>query len=263
MKQLLRFGLAASLYAGQAFAVNPACGWYAGLIGEVSYMPDINMTLNMPLISGSLPLIVYPAGVTPSFFPILPSRAVESTVNYRIMGGGGGQIGYRFTGNYRAEVEVIFNTNEYDYITVPGYGKIERGNSNNAKAGLSLNGRTNLMMGFLNGYYDFLSNDSEVYLVPYVGLGVGYVSVQNRLRFIFDDQPIPNTRYNSTKGTFAGQVIAGLSYYLDDFTSFHVDYRYIATNGVKENNLLFNTNERFQVHTLNVSLNFSFDSTWT
>lgn len=248
---LLSAGL--TLFTGSAMALNPVNGWYAGFIGDVSYMGSLDFTVL------NLDTIRLPNGGTAATTTGLPGSTLDSQINYRVMGGGGGQLGYRFCDRYRAELEVFFNTNEYNLIQFGNYGSIDRATSINQDIGLNQNGRTNIITGMLNGYFDFYNPRSEGYFVPYVGLGIGYASVQNRLVLNYNAQEV--YRASLTKSGFAAQVIAGLSYFLDDFTSFNVDYRYYSTNKISETNTFFSFNQRFAIQTVNISMNFAFDKT--
>ncbi|KTD32039.1 outer membrane protein [Legionella israelensis] len=256
MKPLIRLGLALSLLSGQVFAYKPVEGWYAGFLGEVSYTPDVSFTVLTP------PVLLHPAliPVVPGApaFPIFPAGQLQSEIGYRIGGGGGGQLGYRLFDCYRLELEILFNTNSYDDLTI-GPVKIPRLNSKKTTPGLAVDGRTNVITGMINGYYDFLRPNSDSNLIPYVGLGIGYVSIQDRISFYYNGTEI-GPRLKETKSTAAGQIILGASYFLDDFTSANLDYRFITTNNISEQNRFFVRDERFQLHTINFSMNFAFDS---
>lgn len=259
MKTFTRFGLALSLFSGQVFAANPVGGWYAGFIGEVSYTPNATLTiLSIPALNVIPPVPVLPP--TP-LFPLFPAPPVQGKINYQVGGGGGGQLGYRFYHCYRLEVEALFNSNIYKSLTI-GNVKIGRINSKKTTPGLTIKGRTNLITGMVNAYYDFLSPEADTSFAPYVGLGIGYASIQDNLSFYFNGVET-GPRLKSTKSTTAGQLILGASYFLDDFTSANLDYRYVTTNNISEHNRLYQRDERFHIHTLNFSMNFAFDSAFS
>ena len=237
-----------SMLASSAMALNPVNGWYAGFIGSVSFMPKLQFSLlNLDQFTN------YPAGAG------LPGTVIDGEVNYKVMGGGGGQIGYRWCDNYRAETEVIFITNEYNSIKIGDY-TIKRANSIDAATGLNQNGHTNIWGALVNVYYDFYRPAQEGNYVPYVGLGLGYASVQNLLVLNYNGQQL-QPRLSYTNSTAAGQAIIGVSYFLDDFTSFNLDYRYFSTQNFSKETRYSSFNQRFAVHTISFSMNFAFDKT--
>ncbi|WP_367607320.1 outer membrane protein [Legionella sp. W05-934-2] len=220
--------------AGMAF--NPVEGWYGGGIGLVSYVPSMSFS---------------------AVNPLPPPTQINSQLDYRIGGGGGGQIGYRCA-PWRIEGEIIFNINSYSKLTINGV-TIKRFNNNNASTTpLSLRGDTYYVGGMVNGYYDLyqvqFSQDSQI--VPYIGLGGGYVTVKNELRlYSYSNLIQPTVKESSSEG--AVQLIIGGQYFADDFTSVGLDYRYFSTLGKVGNR----SNDRLAVHTANLTLNFAFDST--
>lgn len=234
----LFFGAACLAVCNASLAFNPVQGWYAGGIGVVSYSPSLNFSV---------------------------SSGTGGELDYRVGGGGGGQLGYRCA-PWRFEGEVIFNINQYSRLTV-GNTEIKRLNNSNQTAALTLRGDTYYIAGMLNVIYDLyqiqFSRDSQI--VPYLGIGAGYASLNNELRLYNNGTLIttpvtvngitinPTTKETSSEG--AVQFIIGAQYFADDFTSVGIDYRYFTTGKIR------NSNERYQVHTANLTLNFAFDST--
>ena len=88
----------------------------------------------------------------------------------------------------------------------------------------------------VNGYYDFLSPGQDNYnsLAPFVGVGIGYVYVQNFIEFYFNQTPLQRIQPVSVFETVAAQAIVGLSYFLDDFTTITLDGRYFASAKTSE-----------------------------
>lgn len=248
MKRVLKNGLFLSLLSTQVMAVNPVTGWYGGFMVTASYTPSFELT-------AANPNAIY---IPPIPSLNLPVNIPSSEIDYRAAGGGaGGQLGYRFNPCWRLEGEFLFNVNEYSSISFGNRLTINR-YSDSQPNGLNQNGRTNLYVGMINAYYDFVSSDPESYLVPYVGIGLGYAQVENRITFNAFEQEIGPRIDLSTSG-FAGQIILGFSYFLDDFTTANLDYRFLTTNNLSNENVLYSYDRRFEYQTLNFSMNFAFD----
>lgn len=116
------------------------------------------------------------------------------------------------------------------------------------------NGSSSILYGLINGYFDFITYDTDAQVVPYIGLGLGMAQVRVGPSFT-DTVTQFSAGGNFTSSTAAAQGIIGLSYYLDDFTWVAFDYRYLTTNNVQDLG-----NNRFAISTLNFSANFSFDN---
>ncbi len=67
------------------------------------------------------------------------------------------------------------------------------------------------------------------------------------MRIFCNNATIQCTTWSKTEGTTAVQGIIGGSYFLDDFTWFGLDYRYMVTQKVDR------LNSSLQMHTLNFS----------
>ncbi len=232
MRPIIPFGLAGVLFASASFAVNPICGFYGGLLGEVSYAPSID----------------FQALVTP--FSLTP---IPGELSYKILGGGGGQLGYRISDNFRVEVQGLFNSNDFDEIKV-GNLVIDRNIAGDTSKPLTMTGKTNVVAGFINAYYDILTSGTDSSFAPYLGLGIGYISLKNSVTFYQNGVAIPPGSVSSTESDAGAQGIIGFSYFMDDFTWASMDYRYISTNNIKDFN-----NKRYELHTLNFTINFSFE----
>jgi opacity protein-like surface antigen len=130
-----------------------------------------------------------------------------------------------------------------------------------SSAGLRLQGGTNSGFLMLNGYYDFYtpSEDDLSPLIPYVGLGLGYAYVENNIQFYYDNTQLTVGNIVEKYTKPAGQVIIGTSYFLDDLTSFGLDFRYLTTasNTKTTEYNIFKTKE--QIYTLNLTFNGAFD----
>lgn len=273
MNYFYRFGLASVLFASSsAFSAIPAEGWYGGLMGTVSYPPSIDFTLPSSTITGINTIItnlntrLLANGFTT--LPLLISNQGE--LSYRVGGGGGGQIGYRHC-NFRFEGELLFNYNNYDKLTIDGLtlkthqqqAIILSSPTSTATIAPTIDGHTDFGAAFLNLFYDFFDEDNDPTWVPYVGLGIGYAYVQDKLSITYPititTPPVSTTTsvqrltVKDSTSTPIAQAIIGISYFYNDDTSFGMDYRYLTTRTIDS------LDARLKVHTLNFNFNYSFD----
>lgn len=242
MKLAVKLGLASLLLVNtQAFALNPVQGWYAGLILGVSYAPT---TTVIPTKSLETPIGTFEPQV--------------ATLSYGVLGGVGGQVGYRCN-HFRVEGELLYNNNPYDVLTI-GNIKI---NSPSSSSTLRLQGAANSGFFLVNGFYDLYTpnQDNVSQVVPYVGLGAGYSYVQNNITLFYNDTELFRTNLKSTFSRPAGQAIVGLSYFMDDFTTFGLDVRYLQTTSITDSNRPrtngFDTT--FKLYSINLLFNGAFD----
>lgn len=242
MKKYIPLSLVASFVSSVSFAVNPIPGWYGGINGDVSYVRPIKSVYHAQLVN---------------YLNQVSTVTINDKIAYRIMGGGGGQIGYRFMDNYRIEGDVFYNMNYYGYLVINGFKIPYAAKSPTPIPGLTEKGSTSYIAGFINAYYDFFTPGNDNSFVPYVGLGLGYLRMDNKIVFYNDSVEIPNARASIISGTTGAQAIIGASYFLDDYTSIGVDYRYLTTRVVD----VFNT--RYTANLINFNLNFAFDSSKT
>lgn len=243
MNQFVQLGLISSLVLSHsAIALNPVQGFYGGLIAGASSGPSgyERVFTNNGLI--------YAGRVN----------------NNRIGGGGGGSIGYRIQ-NFRIEGEAFYNylragtlsltncTLESPNVFTPT--PVTTCPRQLTVEGLGFNGSTSALFGMVNGFYDFITYDSESTLVPYIGVGLGGARLKNSVNFIRT-----YTKFSSgdsvTTSSSAVQGILGISYYLDDFTWAGMDYRYLTTTNLNKTG---NTS-RYGLNTLNFTINFAFDN---
>ena len=206
MKKNLKPIIAGLLFSSAAaFALNPMPGTYAGIVAGASYIPKLNFEFNNPLT---------------------PYTTKQSTgvLAYDLMGNIGGQLGYRFCDNYRIEGEFTYNFVPYAYLKL---GEVTF-HSPDSSAGIRLRGTKDAGIGLINLYYDAFGDFSSN-VVPYVGIGGGYAYMYNFIEFFYNDVYISGTRKSAYTGRVAGQAIIGISYYLDDFSAFSLDGRYLST----------------------------------
>lgn len=263
MKQIPKFAAASLLLASYSgFAATPADGWYAGLLGGVSYTPTVSVrapnphpflflqATNNPVIGNNrigLPPRILPNFLFPGFFahPFLPGRLTH--------GPGGdfaGQLGYRIC-NFRLEAELLFNFIPLSHLKIAGttIGRHVTGINP-----IRLSGQNNFGTAFANAYYDFYDEENDPTWVPYIGLGVGYSYIRDTFTltvpFLFARRFSYTAR--GSKSTPMGQGIIGLSYYCSDNLAFGLDYRYLATRNIRR------FHGRASTNTLNFSLNYWF-----
>ena len=227
MKLSFKLGLATLLLANvSAYAINPVQGWYGGLILGVSYAPGVNLLFTNPL----------------TFTP------TSGNLTYGVFGDIAGQFGYRFN-HFRVEGELLINSNTYKELKV---GTLTF-TSPSQSTGLRMKGQTNTGAFLVNGFYDFVTPGGQSSFAPYLGLGLGYAYVINGIKFYYNNVLIPGTNVSKSKGTPAGQLIIGLGYFLDDFTEFSLDYRFLTTKKIAP------FESRQQISSINLAFNGAFD----
>lgn len=203
-------------------ATNPVYGPYFAFLAGIAYLPPSNYT---------------------GFNVIFPG--ITKKLDYKVAFSSGLQLGYKIR-NLRLEMEG-------NYINA-GASKLQAGNiviQNRNSDLLVLKGSNSLVGGFVNLIYEFYSPYSTWDFYPYLGFGAGYTRVRNNLKIstaniILDHDGV-------SQSVAAGQGIIGAGYYMDDFTTFGLDYRYMATGKL---NIL--NDRKLNIHTVNFVLNFAF-----
>ncbi|MDF1827801.1 MAG: hypothetical protein P1U39_05935 [Legionellaceae bacterium] len=232
--------------ATTAHAVNPEPGWYGGLIVGANYAA--NFPFNYLNLEGELQ---------------------PGQLGHNIMATIGGQVGHRWCDNYRAEVELVYNNSPYSYLRL---GDVSI-HAPKTSTGLRLNGQTESGIGTVNFFYDIFADFSSDF-VPYLGVGAGYAYLKSNIKFYQNDVQVSPSEYenivgviptNKSKSGPVGQAIAGLSYYMDDFSYFALDFRYLvsASQTLVQQQVdgTSNTiNARYQLYTLNIIFNGAFDA---
>lgn len=216
----------ASLWNSTAIA-SIVEGAYGGiLLGASMSTQTLNFTFNDPV----------------TLFP------VTGQMKFSAFGNAGGQVGFRFI-PFRLEVEGFFNSSPYRRLQL-GSTIYYAGSKS---TGTRMKGQVVTGAGMANAYYDFITPDCPTTIAPYLGVGVGYAYLKHNIKFYANNVPIAGTISEGTNTTPAAQAIAGVSYFLDDFTWFGLDYRYFTTR-----NLDF-FDARFQLNSINVTFNGSFN----
>ncbi len=188
--------------ACSAHALNPASGLYVGLLFGGSYEPSANFTFTNPTTN----------------LPEAGKLGFTALVNMDL------HAGYRICDSFRLEGQFLYNKNPYSFLRL---GDVTIHN-HNTSTGLRIDGGTTEGFLFGNGYYDFLG-DGTSDTVPYVGFGVGYAYISNAVKFYNNEVLVANGRHAVTSTRPAGQMILGVSFFLDDFTSFAIDLRGLGT----------------------------------
>lgn len=228
MKQFIKTSFIALLLAnGATYALNPVQGWYGGVLIGVNYAPSANF--NIPTA--------------------IPPINVPGALNYGTMGAIGGQLGYRF-GKYRLEGQYFYNNNPYKSLELGDITLFAPSTSPDFR----IEGSTDSGLGMLNGFYDFLPSDPRSSIVPYLGVGLGYAYFSNNLTIYHNNVNLYAAHVKEATTSPAGQAIVGMSYFLDDFASFSLDFRYLTTSGKSKF-----LDSRLQVYTLNLSFNGAFN----
>ncbi|MCR9191567.1 MAG: outer membrane beta-barrel protein [Gammaproteobacteria bacterium] len=239
MKKTLIFSI---LLLSQApcFAIKPVQGSYAGVFLGPTYTSNIEFTFNptttfnTTLRSAFTDYITSITGSAPNL-----STNTSGELTYSVLGGVGGEIGYRFCDKFRLEFEVLYNNNPFSELKL-GENIVIDSVSTNPR--LHIEGDTNTGAGIINFYYDFLTRSRDGYsaIAPYVAVGVGYYYSQNTLIFNYGENTqaqidegaepatLYETKFTQAHSGLAGQAIVGVSYFMDDFTWLFADVRYLS-----------------------------------
>jgi hypothetical protein len=222
-RQYVLLGL---LLMGNAHAIDPVPGIYAGATLGVSYAPNITYTFTNPL---SL-------------------TTGDAVITHSILGNVGVQLGYRFLRHFRVEGQLFVNDNPYKSIKVNNTVTITGGLSNLYR----IKGQTITTALFANAFYDFLSTADGCNIAPYVGGGIGYGYIKNSLKLYYNNAPISST-VSSTGNTPIAQGIIGLGYFMDSFTIVGLDLRLMEGRDIAP----IQSNPK--IFTVNLTLNGMFD----
>jgi len=207
--------------------LHPVLGSYFGMTGGVTYAPSVSVVKDTKV------------------FDI--TEAVPVTLNYQIGGNGTLEFGYR-CGKVRLEVEGLFNYNAYKNIK---WGKYTF--KANQPKDINFTGDTYYLGGLVNVLYEFYQDGSvSSNWAPYVGVGIGYAGIFNQFTLnVFSFKPYEYTKDNSAP---IAQGIVGLGYFMDDWGTISLDYRYLASTKYGD----FQSQIRDQ--TLNIGFTHAFGS---
>lgn len=109
-------------------------------------------------------------------------------------------------------------------------------------------GYTNAAIGLANVYYDFPG--IAMALQPFLGAGIGYAWVQNKLN---STGPFGITNFSTANSVFAYQATGGLTYNFAENYALSLGYRYVGTTNIAE------AGQMFQAHIANLGAIYRFD----
>ena len=109
-------------------------------------------------------------------------------------------------------------------------------------------GYTNAALGLANVYYDFPGLTAP--LQPFLGAGIGYAWVQNKLN---STGSFGITSFSNANSVFAYQATGGLTYNFAENYALSLGYRYVATTNVTE------FGQMYQAHLANIGAIYRFD----
>ncbi len=237
-----------STFLSCAHAATPVPGLYAGGIFGGTYQHNVNGVTNTNTIIDQLSI---PLSEIPS---IVANKNINTTLGYKVLINGGGQLGFRFCDNFRLELEALYNNNPYNFLNI---NNVTIYNNSSTTAGFRLHGATTSGLGLVNIYYDFLGDGSSN-VVPYIGGGGGYAYIYNVVKIFYNGELVtPNNQsIKSHNSALVGQAIIGSSYFMDDFFSIAIDFRYYTTPVQKFiTNIHSTQNVQLQVYSFNVIFN--------
>jgi opacity protein-like surface antigen len=110
-------------------------------------------------------------------------------------------------------------------------------------------GYSNAVMGLANVYYDFLGF-ATASIQPYLGAGIGYAFVQDKLS---STEPYGVNHFTGANSVFAYQATGGLTYNFAENYALNLGYRYLATTHVAD------LGQSFQAHIANIGAVYRFD----
>jgi opacity protein-like surface antigen len=214
------------LIATASNAITPKTGWFGGILLGGNYAASNDITYT--------------------------DRDTLETTTGELKYSGYGNLdlhtGYRFAAPFRAELQFLLIGNKYKKITFDdGIEIISRKKTNE----LTFQGKTTTAALMLNGYYDFITQGSDV--APYIGAGIGYAHIKNGIKFYEDQIYVSGSRLNQSANSPAAQGIVGLSYYLDSLTWFGLDFRYFYSRQFKNDADLGLLKNPLQVASINLS----------
>lgn len=239
-----------------AYAIHPIPGVYGGVIVGGSGQLGIDSPFIRPLD--------YLLRNTSSIIGNKISELVQTNnnlnynINYSILGLIGGQLGYRWN-NFRLESELFYNSAPVsDLVFSNGVNKVTI--SSNSNSTNYFVGTTSTLAVMFNAFYDLLPPDYyDSSFAPFIGIGGGYASVNNNMQFYLEGSESEYWNIAQTKSAGAGQVMAGVLYFLDDFSNFGLDVRFFSTTNIASSIENLNSTYNVQIFSVNLSFNGAFN----
>lgn len=242
------------------FAEMPGAGLYGGALIGITWSSPISDPLIISLIDTERQRDGFFAQLIQRIFlqyrSTLSGRDFE--LNYATFGQIGAQIGYRFE-SLRLEGQFFYNTSPYRKLIFHG-PLLDFDISANSNQNNYITGETNTAAGMLNIYYDFIHFPVKfINITPFVGIGGGYANVSNNLKLYIQGNALNNNPIAPSGSHFAGQLMTGLLYFIDEFSTIGLDYRYFTTASQTVSIAAENTTFRNQIQSVNLTYNGSFN----
>lgn len=244
------------LSLNQAFALNPIPGVYGGVIvggsGQLGIDSPFVRPLNNLLIGSNTDLGDRIQALSNS------SSNLSDTLNYSILGLIGGQLGYRWH-QARLEAELFYNSAPFSSLRISnGVDKITISSNDTSRNYIS--GSTGTLAVMLNAYYDLLPpNYYDSNFAPFIGIGGGYASINNTMQFYLEGQELQFWNIDETRSTAGGQIMAGVLYFLDDFSNFGIDVRFFSTTNISSTVDSIPYTYNVQIFSVNLTFNGAFN----
>lgn len=241
--------------ANQIYALNPTPGVYAGVIVGGSGQLSQNASYLKPFIDYQ---VQSNTTIGQRIQELIDKRNSSSnrtySLNYNILGLIGGQIGYRYD-KFRFEGEVFYNSAPYKNFRISN-GVDTLTLSNDDTQNNYISGSTDTTGIMFNMFLDLLPPDYiDSNFAPFLGIGGGYARVQNNFQFFVEGEQVNQYRESRTQGAAAGQLMAGVLYFLDDFSNFGIDFRFFSTAKINPNIGPFGYSYNAQFASINLTFN--------
>jgi hypothetical protein len=239
------------------YAINPTPGVYGGLIVGGSYQLGIDAPFLGPF-ANTVVSSTNPYAAELQALINQNKNNLNYKLNYSFLGLLGGQLGYRWN-KCRLEAQFLYNTAPYSDLVLSNQQSSYTISSNDTATSY-ITGNTYTMAFMFNAYLDLLPPDYvDSNIAPFVGIGGGYASVQNNFQFYYNGTNAVQYDYGRTQSAGAGQVMAGILYFLDDFSNFGLDFRFFSTTNLTAN-LPYSTNSyNAQFASVNLTFNGAFN----
>lgn len=225
--------LAVWFFSMPVYSLNVVEGWYGGIILGANYSPDVKYVYVSPYEFDAL----YDFDLTTQ----------GGKLTYSAFGNIGGLFGYRFPGGFRLEFEADYSYVPYQKLAInlltsspvidtttlttisdtTNTTVIVR--SPNHSTAIKMEGSTSSGFAFANAFYEYIQYGCENPWVPYIGIGLGWGYINNSAKLFDNEYDVNNGNASINTSTAMGQGIVGINYFLDDFTAFGMDFRYITS----------------------------------
>jgi opacity protein-like surface antigen len=185
-----------------------------------------------------------------------PSSWFDADFNTFLTGGAG--VGFHYGNNWRTDATVEMRSKDDVSINGTDTDPVS-GNTFTIAESSKLEGTVWLA----NAYYDFASTRG---FTPYVGAGVGLAwnEISRRRTEVGTIMPSAEDTDKAEKVTFAGAIMAGVSYDWSDITTVDLGYRYLYLQGTDATLQVANTLSRLEIgdqhaHQFRAGLRFNID----